>query len=134
MEWATIHGIDSGIVFFTLSDVLCVRWNEWNANTVLHSSVLYCIKRGGWKRKTLENLQSSTQRTDNQRIQPLRPLYPLWILEGAGQLWFHYKRKRKEWKDRSNRQNLEHSSTGNIQENGFIGHGSREGISIQETS
>ena len=42
MEWATIHGIDSGIVFFTLSDVLCVRcqyseyfrnWNEWNANT-----------------------------------------------------------------------------------------------------
>ena len=26
-----------------------------------------------------------TQRTDNQTVQRLRPLYPLWILEGAGQ-------------------------------------------------
>ena len=26
-----------------------------------------------------------TQRTDNQTVQRLRPLYPLWILEGVGQ-------------------------------------------------
>ena len=25
------------------------------------------------------------QRTDNQAVQRLRPLYPLWILEGVGQ-------------------------------------------------
>ena len=33
--------------------------------TVLHSSVLYCIKREGWKRKKLENLQSSKQTKNN---------------------------------------------------------------------
>merc|ERR1712240_417892 len=33
---------------------------------VLHSSVLYCIKRGGWKRKKLENLLTSKEQSDNQ--------------------------------------------------------------------
>ena len=42
--------------------------------TVLHSSVLYCIKRGGWKREKWENLQSSNQRT----FQTLRPPFSRW--------------------------------------------------------
>ena len=36
--------------------------------TVLHSSVLSCIKRGGWKRKKLENLQTHKEQSDNQTI------------------------------------------------------------------
>ena len=34
------------------------------------------------------------KRTDNQTVQRLRPLYPLWILEGVGQL-FNYQNTEK---------------------------------------
>jgi len=75
-------------VFFTLSDVLCVRCPAALYCTVLHSSVLYCIKRGGWKRKKLENLLTSKEQSDNQTIRRFKDWdhsNPLWILEGAGQ-------------------------------------------------
>ena len=35
--------------------------------TVLHSSVLYCIKRGGWKRKKIENYNKKKQRRQYYR-------------------------------------------------------------------
>ena len=37
--------------------------------------------RGSWPIRKFDD----TQRTDNQTVQRLRPLYPLWILEGVGQ-------------------------------------------------
>ena len=38
-----------------------------NNCTVLHSSVLYCIKREGWKREKWENLQTKNkEQTDRQ--------------------------------------------------------------------
>ena len=58
-----------------------------NNCTVLHSSVLYCIKREGWKREKWENLQTKNreQRIENKRFNNWVHSNPLWILEGAGQ-------------------------------------------------
>ena len=44
-----------------------------------------------------------TQRTDNQTVQRLRPLYPLWILEGVGQLprkWRRKSQRTNRWETR----------------------------------
>ena len=48
--------------------ILCGYSRELANNcTVLHSSVLYCIKRGGWKREKWENLQTHNQADKEQR-------------------------------------------------------------------
>ena len=47
--------------------ILCGYSRELANNcTVLHSSVLYCIKREGWKREKWENLLTSRHRTDRR--------------------------------------------------------------------
>ena len=49
-----------------------------NNCTVLHSSVLYCIKRGGWKREKWENLQTHKEQSSKQAVQTLRPPFSRW--------------------------------------------------------
>ena len=66
--------------------ILCGYSGSWANNcTVLHSSVLYCIKRWGWKRKKFENLLTHKEQTI-KRFKDWDHSNPLWILEGAGQL------------------------------------------------
>ena len=84
-----VYGIDSRLVIFTLSDVLCVRcqyseyfrnWNEWNANTA--NTRMNEMKWNEWNG---ENLQTSRQRTDREQ-RTIREFKnwghsnPLWIV------------------------------------------------------
>ena len=48
--------------------ILCGYSRELANNcTVLHSSVLYCIKREGWKREKWENLMTRKEQTDKEQ-------------------------------------------------------------------
>jgi len=73
----TVHGINSRIVFLTLSDVLCV-WCQYigihSRNVFLNRSGLILKKK---IRKFAQNRQTDRQtdkQTDRQRIQLQRPL------------------------------------------------------------
>merc|ERR1711867_105789 len=69
----TVHGINSRIVFLTLSDVLCVRCQYigiHSRNVFLNHSGLILQKK---IRKFAENKQTNRQ-TNRQRIQIQRPL------------------------------------------------------------
>ena len=52
-----------------------------NNCTVLHSSVLYCIKRGGWKRKKLENKREPTF-TGPLQVWPMVYILYLFVARG----------------------------------------------------
>ena len=59
-----------------------------NNCTVLHSSVLYCIKREGWKREKWENLMTRKEQTDGSKTETtLSPVdtrgsWPINIISG----------------------------------------------------
>ena len=54
---------------------------------ILYCTVLFCTVLYKKRRMKEEKIRkfADTQGTDKHTVQRLRPLYPLWILEGAGQ-------------------------------------------------
>ena len=88
----TVHGINSRIVFLTLSDVLCVRCQYigiHSRNVLLNRSGLILQKK---IRKFAENKQTDRQ-TNKQTDREFKyrdRSYPLWIVGESGSIQYRY--------------------------------------------
>ena len=78
----TVHGIDSRIVFLTLSDVLCVRCQYIG----IHSRNVFLKRSGLILQKKIRKFAQNRQ-TDKQTDREFNyrgHSYPLWIVGGSG--------------------------------------------------